>query len=411
MSAEAPRASARRSEDFPPPPPGSPPPWPGPPPHPPAAPPGPADATAPPRGTPPRPPVPPRPAGAPPRPAVPPQPQQPPPAPQESWFAPAPPAFGHGGTTGTDRTDPAGGAPRPRFAWEDWENWDGGRQDGRDGRGRELPRLPLRQRLRRLTPRAVIERLARIRPPVRTAGIAGCLVLGLGLLGGAAAGSWLTGGTGEQTAAVSEFTRARDLWHSVPVDEIFPRSLSGDGAGPGGTDRTWVRIAVAPDGDCAAAFDPLLAKVLSPAGCERLLRATYVDVTSSSVTTVGLVVTRTDRAAMKALHDRFERENLGDRADLIPRPYAAPDTPAEDFGDAQRASWTVRVLPDLPAVVYAVSGFADGRTVSDRLSAEEATADGATAAPAQAGLGHDARGVADRVERGFRDAATEEERG
>ncbi|MGY4936255.1 hypothetical protein ACWD7T_35310, partial [Streptomyces sp. 900116325] len=31
--------------------------------------------------------------------------------------------------------------------------------------------------------------------------------------------------------------------------------------------------------------DPLLLKTIRPVGCERLLRATYVDATSSSVTT------------------------------------------------------------------------------------------------------------------------------
>ncbi|TXS77748.1 hypothetical protein [Streptomyces sp. sk2.1] len=33
-------------------------------------------------------------------------------------------------------------------------------------------------------------------------------------------------------------------------------------AGPGGADRVWTRIAVAPDGGCAKALDPLLVRVL-----------------------------------------------------------------------------------------------------------------------------------------------------
>jgi len=238
------------------------------------------------------------------------------------------------------------------------------------------------------------------RGPARTAAAAVCLVLGLGLLGGAAAGTWLTGDPGEPAAV--GYAGARSLWHEIPVDTLFPRTLRGEGAGPGGADRHWIRVAVAPDGDCTGAFDPLLAKALSPVGCARLLRATYVDETSSSVTTVGLLFTEADAAGMRALHERFDREDLQRRTDLMPRPYAARGTAAARFGDAQRASWTVRPLTDAPVVVYAVSGFADGRTAGDPQPADEAVIDGQTTAPAQAGLGHDARGIADRVERGLR---------
>lgn len=58
---------------------------------------------------------------------------------------------------------------------------------------------------------------------------------------------------------------------------------------------------MAPDGGCAHAFDPLLHEALAPAGCERLLRATYTDATQSYVTTVGLLFTKADPAAMSAL--------------------------------------------------------------------------------------------------------------
>ncbi|MEU8570368.1 hypothetical protein AB0C51_18815 [Streptomyces pathocidini] len=240
----------------------------------------------------------------------------------------------------------------------------------------------------------------------RRAAIAGCLVLGVGLLGGAAAGSWLGGGGGAP-ATQQAYHAGRELWHSEPVDTLFPRKVRGLGAGPGGADRTWTRIAVAPDGACKNAFDPLLAKALSPAGCERLLRATYADATTTSVTTVGIVVTRTDEAGMRALRERFTGEGLGERRDLMPRTYAAKGTAAADFGDAQRASWEIRVMPDAPIVVYAVTGFADGREVADPRPAREAAKAGATSAPAQAGLGHDAHGLADRTERTLRKATTQ----
>ncbi|MFI1002145.1 hypothetical protein ACIP10_20620 [Streptomyces galbus] len=230
------------------------------------------------------------------------------------------------------------------------------------------------------------------------------MVLGLGLVVGAATGSWLAGdasGAGERSA----YTAAAGLWHSVPVDRLFPPTVTGRGAGPGGADRTWTRIAVAPDGGCADAFDPLLRQVLAPVGCSRLLRATYTDATQSYVTTVGLLFTTADPAAMRALDTRFDKEGLARRTDLLPRPYAAPGTAAAGFGDRQRASWTVSVLTDAPVVVYAVSGWADGRTVAVPQPAAEAAATGATTAPAQAGLGNEAKGLADRVERGLRTTA------
>ncbi|MFD1662200.1 hypothetical protein ACFSL4_29420 [Streptomyces caeni] len=235
----------------------------------------------------------------------------------------------------------------------------------------------------------------------RAAAAAVCLVLGLGLIGGAVTGSWLTGEDSGQGAR-GAFAVAGSLWHSAPVDRFFPPTVDGTDAGPGGADRTWTRIAVAPDSGCQDAFDPLLRQALAPVGCLRLLRATYTDATRSHVTTVGLLFTRADAAAMGALKRRFEDGGLDRRTDLMPRPYAAKGTVAAGFGDAQRASWTISVRTDAPVVVYAVSGFADGRTVSEPQPAADAMKTGATTAPAQAGLGDEAAGLADRVEAALR---------
>ncbi|AXG76971.1 hypothetical protein DVK44_03935 [Streptomyces paludis] len=244
------------------------------------------------------------------------------------------------------------------------------------------------------------------RHPGRTAAALVCGVLGLGLIGGAVTGSWLTGDSAAEPATEDGFTTARALWHSVPVDTLFPRTLKGDGAGPGNAARDWTRVGVAPDSGCAAALDPLLVKTIAPVGCERVLRATYVDATSSNVTTVGLVFTQADAAAMSALRARFREEKLADRADLIPRAFAVKGTSAAKFGDAQRASWTVNVLTDAPVVVYGVSGFTDGREVTAPQPAAAAMVPKATTAPAQSGLGHEAKGIADRVERGLREAVS-----
>ncbi|MCX5419579.1 hypothetical protein OHA48_08075 [Streptomyces sp. NBC_00114] len=243
----------------------------------------------------------------------------------------------------------------------------------------------------------------RVRP--RTAAVAACLVLGVGLIGGAVTGSWLVGDSGDGGAR-DTFAAAGSLWHSVPVDRLFPPTVEGTGAGPGGADRTWTRVAVAPDSGCKDAFDPLLKKALAPVGCQRLLRATYTDATQSFVTTVGLLFTDADAASMDALAKRFQQEGLASRTDLMPRAYAAKDTAAARFGTRQRASWTISVLTDAPVVVYAVSGWADGRSVDTPLSAEQATQSGATSAPAQAGLGNEAQGLADRIERALRKDVT-----
>ncbi|MEU6402773.1 hypothetical protein [Streptomyces sp. NPDC046985] len=242
----------------------------------------------------------------------------------------------------------------------------------------------------------------RTRP--RMAAAAACLVLGLGLIGGAVTGSWLTADPARAGAA-GAFATAGALWHSIPVDRLFPPTVQGRGAGPGGADRTWTRIAVAPDGGCANAFDPLLAKALAPVGCERLLRATYTDATQTYVTTVGMLFTKADATAMGSLAARFQREGLDRRTDLVPRLYPAKGTVAAAFGDRQRAAWTVSVLTEAPVVVYAVTGWADGRSVDAPAPAADALRAGASSAAAQAGLGNEAQGLADRVERGLRTTA------
>ncbi|MET7546374.1 hypothetical protein OG894_33135 [Streptomyces sp. NBC_01724] len=259
------------------------------------------------------------------------------------------------------------------------------------------------------TPAETTTRLrpVRTRRPARTAAAAACVVLGLGLIGGAVTGSWLISDSSADAGARDPYATGRTVWHNVPVDSLFPRTLKGDGAGPGGADRVWTRIAVAPDSGCTTALDPLLLKTIRPVGCERLLRATYVDATSSSVTTVGMIFTQGSTDAMRALSTRFSDQHLDARTDLMPRTYAVKDTVAAGFGDRQRASWTVHVLTEVPVVVFAVSGFADGRTVGEPQPVAKALAADATTAAAQAGLGHEAKGIADRIERGLRRTVTD----
>ncbi|MEU8620433.1 hypothetical protein [Streptomyces sp. NPDC048623] len=257
------------------------------------------------------------------------------------------------------------------------------------------------------TPAETTTRLRPIRDrdPRRTVAAAACGILALGLIGGAVAGAVLAGsGAGEPTEPRG-YEQARALWHDVPVDTLFPQTLAGPDAGPGGADRTWTRIVVAPDAPCGPTTLPkALNTTLGTIGCERVLRATYTDATSSHVITVGLVFTQADPATMRT---------LGSRAVDEPAPaLSGPGTVAAGFGDKQRGGWWRHVLPDLPVVVTAVSGFADGRAVAEPEPADRAMTARRTTDVAQAGLGHEAKGVADAVERALRGtvaAAVEEE--
>lgn len=233
------------------------------------------------------------------------------------------------------------------------------------------------------------------------------LVVGLGLVTAGAAGMWLPQDPDAPPAAVRNFQEARALWRQIPVDELFPPTLRGDGAGPGRADRRWIRVAVASDSGCAAGLDPKLVKELAPVGCHRLVRASYVDETRSTMTTVGLVFTEAEAAEMEQLRDRFASGDLHQRTDMLPRAFAERGTPVAAFGDAQRASWTTRVLTDAPVIVFAVTGFGDGRTVTQPQPAEEAVRKGQTTPAAQAGLGHTAKGIADRIERALRGRVAE----
>ncbi len=260
-------------------------------------------------------------------------------------------------------------------------------------------------------PAAFDDHTTRLRPVrrsrARVVAAATCVVLGVGLITGAVTGSWLTGESGAASGDADVFAAAADAWHDEPVDALFPPTIDGDGAGPGSADRRWTRIGVAPDSTCAKGLDPLLLKALDAAGCRRLVRATYTDSTHSYVTTVGMVFTEADAEAMSALRTRFDKEGLANRPDLLPLTYPVKGTVAADFGPEQRASWSLSVLTDVPVVVFAVSGFTDGRTVEHPEPAAKAMADGADSVAAQSGLGHEARGLADRIERGLRKKAAE----
>ncbi|WP_405532153.1 hypothetical protein OG592_31345 [Streptomyces avidinii] len=219
------------------------------------------------------------------------------------------------------------------------------------------------------------------RHPARVVSAALCVLLGGGLVGGAALTTWAEHRAASRPLpADAAYRKAASLWRAAPVDSLLPPVLTGPSAGPGGANRTWVRIALAPDAECPAALAADWQNLLATTtGCTRVLRATYTDATRSSLITVGMVFTPADARTMTSLKGR------------IPAP------PAYGFTDAQRAAWAVSVPAEAPVVVYSVSAFADGRPGDGPLPAEDLMRKEATGAAARAGLGHEARAVADRI--------------
>ncbi|WP_328945563.1 hypothetical protein OG259_32985 [Streptomyces sp. NBC_00250] len=257
-----------------------------------------------------------------------------------------------------------------------------------------------------LPPEAPVETTTRLRPvrerrTGRAIAVGVCAVLGIGLIGGAFAGVWLAAAEPGEPAEPAGYTEAKDLWHNAPVDTLFPRTLAGPGAGPGAAARTWTRIVVAPDTACTpAVLAKNLLATLRPLGCERVLRATYTDATASSVITVGLVFTRADATTQRTLGQGLTARVGAD----VPPALPGPGTVAARFGAKQRASWWLNAPVDLPVVVTAVSGFADGRAVDGPQPADRAMAQGRTDATAQSGLGHEAKNITVRFEQLLRTA-------
>ncbi|MFD8015986.1 hypothetical protein, partial [Streptomyces sp. NPDC059762] len=291
------------------------------------------------------------------------------------------------------------------------------------------PRAPHRPPVAPAAPAAPVETTTRLRPvrvpaygtdetPVETTtrlrpirerrrgralAVGTCVVLGMGLIGGALTGVWLAASGDGKPAEPAGYAVAKELWHNAPVDTLFPRTLTAPQAGPGPSARTWTRIVVAPDAPCApASVAPKLLAALRPLDCRRVLRATYTDATASSVLTVGLVFTQADVTAQRALDGRRLAARLGQD---VPPALPGPGTVAAGFGPAQRAGWWVTAPADLPVVVTAVSGFADGRAVERAVPADQAMRKGRTDAVAQSGLGHEALGIAERIEKQLRTTA------
>ncbi|GHG20204.1 hypothetical protein GCM10017667_64130 [Streptomyces filamentosus] len=375
-----------------------------------------ATAPAPPTSPPPAAPAPQRPPGAPAAqtPAAPPRPRTAPPASPAAQAPAAPAPAVPARPQPTSAPLPAPAPPRPRTALP--RGWAADAGPGRKKpSGPSGPAVETTARLRPVRVPAYgtaeetpVETTTRLRPirerrRGRALAVGACLVLGTGLVGGALAGMWLAASGGGRPAEPAGYTVAKELWHNAPVDTLLPRTLTAPEAGPGPSARTWTRVVVAPDAPCTtASLAPRLLAAVDPLGCERVLRATYTDATATSVLTVGLVFTRADVTAQRALGGRALAARLGQD---VPPALAGPGTVAAGFGPAQRTGWWATASTDLPVVVTAVSGFADGRAADRAVPADQAMKKGRADAVAQSGLGHEALGIAERLEKQLRTTA------
>lgn len=141
-------------------------------------------------------------------------------------------------------------------------------------------------------------------------------------------------------------------WQAWPATGVFPEELKYLGL-----DRAQQyarRVGIAPESRCRDALDASVAAILEEHGCRTLLRATYVDQTSTFVFTVGVAVLKDEEARTSASAELTQDDRVG------VLPVAFPGTVTERFGpqQRQRTGWVAAG----PYIVFSTAGYADGRT-------------------------------------------------
>jgi hypothetical protein len=200
------------------------------------------------------------------------------------------------------------------------------------------------------------------RPPRRA--LAAVLVLlvafavvgaGYALSGGAAAAD---AGAAPASSDSGADTATRALWRTASADALLPAKLTREGT------ESYYRLAVDPSESCGL-LPAGFVKALGPAGCVRVLQASYVDSTESVVATVGLVVAGGTAAQRGALFQNWTADSFAKQYALMPSTYPVKSTLAANFQNAQRIAWMSNISNDGTYIAYAVSGFVDGRQGPD----------------------------------------------
>ncbi|WP_240197487.1 hypothetical protein [Nonomuraea lactucae] len=141
-------------------------------------------------------------------------------------------------------------------------------------------------------------------------------------------------------------------WQAWPATGVFPDEVKYVGL-----DRAQQyarRVGIAPETDCRNAVDTSVAGILDEHGCVTMLRATYIDQTSTFVITVGVAVLKDEESRLAAT-DQLTQD---DRVGVLPVPFRG--TVTERFGNdqRQRTGW----VGAGPYIVFSTAGYADGRT-------------------------------------------------
>ncbi|WP_449066681.1 hypothetical protein, partial [Planomonospora algeriensis] len=149
-------------------------------------------------------------------------------------------------------------------------------------------------------------------------------------------------------------------WHTWPTTLVFPPELEYIGLG-----RVQLyarRVGIAPETACRSGTDAAVGSVLEEHGCRTLLRATYVDQTSTFAVTVGVAVMEDAERRRAATGDLANDDRVG------VRPVAFRGTATELFGAAQRQrnAW----VGVGPYIVFSTAGYTDGRTRQSVASEE-----------------------------------------
>ncbi len=205
--------------------------------------------------------------------------------------------------------------------------------------------------------------VARPRRWRRVTAIAVLIILGLGgTAGGATAlDKELTRYATPAEATAAGHQEQASLWQRLTAGQIFPRTVGYVTAA--GASETATLVGIASPASCASSADAAVAQALAKAGCETMLRATYVDPSGTVLATVGVAVLRSPGAAQQA-YDTFGSNNTaGVRA------VAFPGTASAAFTDAAREMFGSNFGG--PYVFFYTVGYADGRTTTVETGAGE----------------------------------------
>lgn len=168
--------------------------------------------------------------------------------------------------------------------------------------------------------------------------------------GGASVGAGARPASADPAADVAQ----RAVWRTAPADSILPPKLSREGT------EAYYRVAVDPKESCSQ-LPAGFVKALAPAGCVRVVQATYVDSTESVVATVGFVVAGGSAAQRTSLFQNWTADSFARQYALMPSTYPVKASLAAGFGNAQRIAWMSQISNDGTYIAFAVSGFVDGR--------------------------------------------------